>query len=208
MLEVFIVLLTVALDQWTKYLTDLHLVPLGTSYPFWENVVHFTSAHNTGAAFGFLAGGRWLFLIITPIACGAIVFALFKMRGKLHLLMRICLALILGGAIGNFIDRVFLGYVRDMIELRFMQFAIFNVADSAVSVGAVLLMLDIFFGKGKRFFEDPPKPAAVAAAQETEVPCKETAVSHEETVLPSDEAAPSSEMPASSKAQEASVHGE
>ncbi|MDL2234565.1 signal peptidase II [Christensenellaceae bacterium OttesenSCG-928-L17] len=168
MLEAIIVLLIVGLDQFTKHLTDLYLMPLGTSVPLIENVVHFTSAHNTGAAFGMLKGGRWFFLVVTVLVCGAMVFFLIKMRGRLHRMLRVILALLLAGAIGNLIDRVYLGYVRDMIELRFIHFAIFNVADSAVTIGVVLLIFDVFFGKSKAFFDDSAKKEPLTVAGDVE----------------------------------------
>lgn len=157
MIETFVTVFILALDQLTKYLTDVFLMPLGTSYPLWEGVFHFTSSHNTGAAFGIFAGGRWLFILLTIVACVAIVWFMVKERKRMSLLMRIAFALILGGALGNLIDRLLLGYVRDMLDFCLIDFAIFNVADSAVSVGAVCLVLDVIFFKGKTLF-DSPKP--------------------------------------------------
>ncbi len=154
MLEAILVAAVIILDQWVKHLTDIHLMPLGTSVPLWEGVFHFTSTHNTGAAFGMLAGGRWLFLVLSVTACAGIIYVLVKFHKRLHILLRVCLALILAGAVGNLIDRVLLGYVRDMFDFRLIHFAIFNVADSAVSVGAVLFMLDLLFGKGKTLIDD------------------------------------------------------
>lgn len=172
MLETIIVLLLIGLDQLAKYLTDLYLMPLGTSIPLWEGVFHFTSAHNTGAAFGMLAGGRWFFIAVSLLASAAIVLFLVKSRKRLHIFMRVCFALILAGALGNLIDRAILGYVRDMLEFRLARFAIFNVADSAVSVGAVLLGLDIIFGKGKALLDEldkkTKKPVAAPEAQTPE----------------------------------------
>lgn len=157
MLELIIVLLVIGLDQLAKYLTQVYLMPLGTSYPLWEGVFHITSAQNTGAAFSMLAGARWFFVAIAALAGLGIIFLLVKYRSHMHLFMRICLVLILAGAWGNMIDRIWLGYVRDMLDFRLVNFAIFNVADSAVSVGAALLALDILFGKGKRLLEDMEK---------------------------------------------------
>lgn len=153
MLEAIVVVVIVVLDQFTKHLTDLYLSPLGTSVPLWEGVFHITSAHNRGAAFGMLQGGRWIFLAVTLIACIGIIYVLIKYKKQLHKMLRVCLVLILAGALGNFIDRVFLGYVRDMLDFRLIEFAVFNVADSAVSIGSVLLALDIFFGKNRALYD-------------------------------------------------------
>ncbi|HWR22349.1 MAG TPA: signal peptidase II [Feifaniaceae bacterium] len=153
MLETIIILLTIGLDQLAKYLTDVYLMPLGTTVPLWEGVLHLTSVHNTGAAFGMLSNGTWLLSIVSFIASLAIIWALVKYKKHIHTLMRISLALILAGALGNLIDRVALGYVRDMLEFAFVNFAIFNVADAAVTVGAVLLALDVLFGKGRQVLD-------------------------------------------------------
>lgn len=105
-------------------------------------------AHNTGAAFSFLsdAGGwqRWLF---TAIAIGVSIFlALWLRRARDQKLLCWALALILGGALGNLIDRVLLGYVVDFISLHYAgrYFPAFNIADSAITLGAGLLILDMF----------------------------------------------------------------
>lgn len=154
MLELIVVALIVMLDQWTKCLTDLYLMPLGTSVPLWQGVFHFTSAHNRGAAFGMLQGGRWVFLVVTIAACAVIVYFLIRYRKRAHVLLRICLAMILAGAIGNLVDRMWLGYVRDMLDFRLINFAIFNVADSAVTVGVILLAADMLFGKSKGLYDE------------------------------------------------------
>ncbi len=152
MLETIIILLVIGLDQLTKYLTDVHL-PLGTTVPLWEGIFHLTSTHNTGAAFGMLSNGTWLLIIVSSVASLAIIWLLIKYQKHMHTFMRVSLALILAGALGNLIDRVVLGYVRDMLEFAFINFAIFNVADTAVSIGAALLALDVFFGKGRQVVE-------------------------------------------------------
>ncbi len=155
MLETIIVAFFLAADQITKYLSELYLSPLGSTYPLWDGVFHFTSAHNTGAAFGILAGAQVFFLVATSICCAVIVYVLVKHRPKLHLLIRIALALVLAGAIGNFIDRMLFGYVRDMLDFRLINFAIFNVADSAVCIGVGLLLLDLLFlPKGKALMNE------------------------------------------------------
>ncbi len=153
MLETIIILLMIGLDQLTKYLTDMHLMPLGTTVPLLEGVFHLTSVHNTGAAFGMLSSGTWLLIIVSSVASLAIIWLLAKYRKHMHALMRASLALILAGALGNLIDRVALGYVRDMLEFAFIRFAVFNVADTAVSIGAVLLALDVLFGKGRQVLD-------------------------------------------------------
>ncbi len=183
MLETIIVLLVVGLDQLVKYLTDLYLMPLGTSVHLWGGVFHLTSAHNTGAAFGMLSSGTWLLIVFSSIAALLLAWVLVKFRPRLHTFMRITLALILAGALGNLIDRVVLGYVRDMFEFAFINFAIFNVADTAVSIGAALLALDVFFGKGRQVVESldakPIKAGEAGKEQSAEENADETAADME-----------------------------
>lgn len=162
MLELIIAAVVIGLDQLTKYLTDLYLSPLGTSYPLWEGVFHFTSAHNTGAAFSLLSGARWLFVGVTLCVAVAAVWLLIKKRDALHPLFRASVALIVSGAVGNnLIDRLFLGYVRDMLDFCLIDFAVFNVADMAVCIGAGLLAIDVLFTKKGRalmdLIDDKPK---------------------------------------------------
>jgi len=149
----------VALDQITKILSVEFLTGLeGYSYPVWEGVLHLAYVENRGAAFGMMQGGRWFFLLITFAACILIIWYLFRERRRMHALMKLSLSLVLGGAVGNLIDRVLLGYVRDMIYVRLIDFPVFNVADMAVCIGCGLLILDILFFKGKTYF-DAPKAA-------------------------------------------------
>ncbi|HMM31963.1 MAG TPA: signal peptidase II [Clostridia bacterium] len=174
MLEIIIVLLAVALDQAVKAFAAGWLTTLpNNSYPLLEGVFHLTYVENRGAAFGMLQNARWFFIAITIVACCAIVYWLCKNHKKLHTLMRVSLALILAGALGNLIDRIFLTYVRDMFYFVLVNFAVFNVADSAVTVGTALLILDVLFFKGKAFLQDEPKskkgeetPALEEASQE------------------------------------------
>lgn len=135
--------LIVALDQWTKYLT-VQNIPLGEIVPFWDGVFHFTHIRNTGMAFSMLEGGRWFFLVMT-LAAFALMAVALKKKWVNHPVGLVALFMIAGGAVGNLIDRVWLGYVVDMIEVEFMRFAVFNVADCAVCVGAALLVIYAFF---------------------------------------------------------------
>lgn len=166
MLELLLVAGIVALDQFVKHLCDLYLMPLGTSIPVIEDVLHLTSVHNTGAAFGIFSNATWLLALLSAIAAAMMVFILARYRKKLHIFTRICIALILGGAIGNLIDRAFLGYVRDMFELRFVNFAVFNIADCGVTVGCLLLAIDVLFGPGRKYFGGKQKPADVDGEKE------------------------------------------
>lgn len=148
-LTAFAVVLVV-LDQWTKYLT-VQNIPLNGFVPFWDGVFHFTHIRNTGMAFSMLEGGRWFFLVMT-LAAFVVMGVALKKKWVNHPVGLVAVFMVAGGAVGNLIDRVLLGYVVDMIELDFMRFAVFNVADCAVCVGAALLVIYAFF-----FDEDSKK---------------------------------------------------
>lgn len=132
-----------ALDQYTKYLT-VSRIPLGGSVPAVEGLFRFTYVRNTGMAFSLLQGGRWIFFVVTVAALVMMVAAVKKKWVK-HAVGIMALSSIAGGAIGNLIDRVRLGFVIDMIEVTFMEFAVFNVADCFVVCGAILLVVYTFF---------------------------------------------------------------
>lgn len=141
-LSVFAALI-VAADQFTKYLTVSN-IPLGGKVPVISWLFQLTYIQNTGMAFSMLEGGRWFFLVVTIIALGLIVAAIAK-KWVNHPTGLWALAAIAGGAVGNLIDRMRLGYVVDMIEVTFMEFAVFNVADCFVVCGAILLCIYVFF---------------------------------------------------------------
>jgi len=152
LLEIFMILGVLAIDQYTKILTNAKLA-LGESIPVWEGVFEFANVHNTGAAWGMLAGGRWFFIVITLVTCAMMLYVLIKFHKNLGIVARICLALLFAGAIGNLIDRMLLGYVRDMLYFSLINFPVFNVADSAVCIGAGLMVIDTLFVKKGSLYE-------------------------------------------------------
>ncbi|MCB1679543.1 MAG: signal peptidase II [Halioglobus sp.] len=142
----------VLLDQYTKSLAST-VLEYGRPVPVfsWFNL---TLQHNTGAAFSFLssAGGwqRWLFSGVALAISGALLVWLYRMpRGQW--LLALGLGLILGGALGNLWDRLALGYVVDFISVHYggRYFPAFNLADSAISVGAAAMLLDTFTNRGQ-----------------------------------------------------------
>lgn len=135
--------LIVAADQFTKFLTVTN-IPLGGKIPVIEWLFQLTYIQNDGMAFSMLRGGRWFFLIVTIFALVLILLAV-KKKWVNHPTGLWALASIAGGAVGNLIDRIRLGYVIDMIEVTFMEFAVFNVADCFVVCGAILLCVYVFF---------------------------------------------------------------
>ena len=136
-----VILGSVALDQVTKYLTVLYLQPEGAagSFHLWEDVLHLTFVKNPGAAWGMLANHRWVFLTFSTVAIVGLGIYLFGFS-KDNKWVKISLAMIIGGGIGNMIDRIWLGYVVDFIDFTLINFPVFNVADSFVTVGAGMLM--------------------------------------------------------------------
>ena len=137
----------VALDQWTKFLV-LENIPLAGHVDAIPGLFHFTYVRNTGAAFSAFEGAQWLFAIIFLALTAAVFYEYFKKRQPFTTFERWMIAAIYGGGVGNMIDRVRFGYVVDMIEVDFMRFAVFNVADCFITCGCILLILHLaFFNK-------------------------------------------------------------
>ncbi len=141
-----IALVVIVADQLTKFVATASLAQGPVEFlPF----LNFALVHNTGAAFGFLstAGGwqKFFFIGIAALATIVIVFMLRKLSRR-DWFMQLSLSLILGGALGNLMDRLIHGYVIDFIDfyLGTWHFWTFNVADAAISIGAVMLVLDAF----------------------------------------------------------------
>ncbi len=137
--------LIIGLDQATKHLVQAHFAPyqdVVAVTPFF-NLVH---VHNTGAAFSLLADQpgwqRWFFLAVAVVASGVILWLLNSTRGRAPFC--IALTLILGGALGNVIDRLAHGHVIDFLDFHVAgwHWPAFNVADTAITIGAVLLLWD------------------------------------------------------------------
>ncbi|EZP77967.1 lipoprotein signal peptidase [Parageobacillus genomosp. 1] len=145
MIYYMIALVVIAIDQWTKWLVVKYM-RLGESIPIIPDVFYITSHRNRGAAWGILQGQFWLFYLITVIVViGLIVYIQRLPRGER--LFGVALGLMLGGAIGNFIDRLFRKEVVDFIHayIGTYSFPVFNVADSSLTIGVVLLFIKTFF---------------------------------------------------------------
>lgn len=134
-----IVLGVVALDQLTKWLAVIFLEG-EASFPLWQDVFHLTFVKNPGAAFGMLSNSRWVFMVTSTVAIVAVMYYLIRYRPTNKWLVW-GLSMIVGGGIGNMIDRISLGYVVDFFDFTLINFAVFNVADSFVCVGAGILMV-------------------------------------------------------------------
>ena len=148
-----IAMLVVLADQVTKW-AIVEWVSLYEKIPL-NSFINLTHQRNTGAAFSFLAdaGGwqRWFFVALATGVSAAIVVWLWRIRSGGQAVLAAGLALVLGGAVGNLIDRITLGYVTDFIQVWFgnWPFPSFNIADAGISVGAAFLIIDAIFFSGR-----------------------------------------------------------
>lgn len=140
MLYYLIAIAIIALDQWTKQLVVKNM-EIGESIPLIADVFHLTSHRNMGAAFGILQNQRLLFIIITIAVVVGIIYSLARI-GKTQPRVSLALSLVLGGAVGNFIDRLLTGQVVDFFDFTLINFPIFNVADMAITIGVAILLID------------------------------------------------------------------
>ncbi len=139
---------SIALDQITKSWA-VNTLKDGSSIKIIGNFLRFTYAENRGAAFSILQNQRWFFIVVTVAMLIVLAFIYFRTK-NLNKLSKLSIAMIAGGAIGNFIDRLILGYVVDFIDVRFgnfYNFPIFNIADSFVVCGTILMIILILFNK-------------------------------------------------------------
>jgi len=138
-----LILASIVLDQWTKYMAQAYLQSADT-LPLLENILHLTYVENRGAAFGMLANHRWVFMVLSIAAILLIAIWLLREKPKSGW-VRAAAACIIGGGIGNMIDRIRLGYVIDFIDVRAIDFYVFNVADSFVCVGCGIILVWAFW---------------------------------------------------------------
>ena len=142
----------VAVDQFTKYWV-VSAIPLHGHVDAIPGLFHLTHTHNTGAAFSSFEGMIWLFVLIFLLFTAVLIWEFIKKRWGFTALERWLLVAVYAGGLGNMIDRLRLGYVVDMIELDFMKFPVFNVADCFISCGCIALMVHLIFFN-KAFWKD------------------------------------------------------
>lgn len=148
-----IFLFTILLDQVSKFLITSNFAQ-GEGFCVIKGILDFTYVRNEGAAFGMLQGARWFFIVLTVVVFAVLIVYLIKSKPASPL-EKTALALLAGGALGNFIDRVILGFVRDFIEVKFIDFPVFNIADCFVCIGTGLYVLYTLL----EFFKDRNKEA-------------------------------------------------
>jgi signal peptidase II len=141
MIFIIVAVVTCALDQLLKHWVTANIA-LGGFRQFIPNVLSLTYIENTGAAFSMFSEHTWILALISVGASIAILWFIFK--GKLSFWEKISLSVVLGGAVGNAIDRVFNGFVVDMFKVELFNYAIFNLADAFIDVGAVIFVILYF----------------------------------------------------------------
>lgn len=140
---IFVVIATV-LDQLSK-LWVVTNIPLYGEIPVLSGIFHLTYAQNTGAAWSMLSGMQWLFLLIFLAFTLGIIWEFSKKRWPFTTFDRWCIAVVYAGGLGNIIDRIRLGYVVDMIEVEFIDFPVFNLADCCITCGCIALVVHLVF---------------------------------------------------------------
>ena len=154
---VIVISMSVVSDRITKSLAEIHLGG-GRSQAFIPGILDFRLVYNSGAAWGILEGGRVIFLIIASLTIIAMV--VFIMINNKHASNEIiALGLVAGGAIGNGIDRAVNGYVVDFVNTLFVEFPLFNIADSSITVGVILFIIVLLFWNRRPEIESEPGQA-------------------------------------------------
>jgi signal peptidase II len=147
----------IALDRWTKQLAIEHLLQSGArSVPLIGEYIRLTYVENRGAAFGVLQDQTAFFILVGLVVISVIV-ASYRYIPEPSWLLNVCLGLQMGGAVGNLIDRIQVGYVVDFVDLTFWP--VFNVADSAICIGVAGLAYTVLFPPRRAIVERPAGPA-------------------------------------------------
>ena len=156
----------VGLDQLSK-LWIVANVPLHTEVQAIPGLFHLTYVQNTGAAFSSFQGMLWLFVIVFALFTVGIIWEFSKKRMSFTAFERWCIVAVYGGGLGNMIDRLRMGFVVDMVEVEFMNFPVFNVADCFITCGCIALIVSLVFFN-KDFWKDDKKASVQAEAAEDE----------------------------------------
>ncbi len=167
MLWIILLILTVFVDQLSKWLV-VALLQGKPSFDVIKGVLRFTYVENDGAAFGMLDNARWVFLVLSTVMIIALIFYIVKYKPKSKWVMT-SLILIVGGGIGNMIDRIMLGYVIDFID--FCAFPnlwkwVFNIADSCVCVGVFMLSVWLISDTVKEYKREKAAKAAFGSKED------------------------------------------
>ena len=185
MLYAIVAVLALILDQAVKYWTTVNIIVDTGEAKLIPGFIHLANVHNTGAAFSFLEGARWFFVILCILFCLLVIYVLVK-NIITNRLARWMAVLVMAGAIGNCIDRIVCGFVVDMFEFDFLlfgkQFPVFNVADIYITLGAIIFCICILtekpkaaqnnvpYSKGRADEEKKPSRPLLSRRQKTPIP--------------------------------------
>ena len=185
MLYAIVAVLALILDQAVKYWTTVNIVVDTGEAKLIPGFIHLANVHNTGAAFSFLEGARWFFVILCILFCLLVVYVLVR-NIITNRLARWMAVLVMAGAIGNCIDRIVCGFVVDMFEFDFLifgkQFPVFNVADIYITIGAIIFCICILTDKPKAAQKNVPYSEGRAAAEKK--PAKPLFARRQRTSIP------------------------
>lgn len=144
MIYIFLFLIMVIIDQYTKYIVNINF-SLGETVAIVENFFHLTYVENRGIAFGLFQGKIDVVTIVAAVVIVFLCFYLFKNYKKISILEKLAYLMIMSGAVGNMIDRILRGYVIDMLDFRGIWNFIFNFADVWINLGIILLILESLY---------------------------------------------------------------
>lgn len=144
MIYIFLFLIMIIIDQYTKYIVNINF-SLGETVAIIENFFHLTYVENRGIAFGLFQGKIDIVTIVAAVVIVFLCFYLFKNYRKISILEKLAYLMIMSGAIGNMIDRILRGYVIDMLDFRGIWNFIFNFADVWINLGIILLIIESLY---------------------------------------------------------------
>lgn len=142
----------VAADQVTKVLAADMLKTVGSSAEFIPGFIRFEYCENTGMAWSLLSDKTFLLTIVSAAMVAILVYFLVRFYKPMPNLIKVAIVIICAGAVGNLIDRIAFNYVRDFIAFDFVDFPVFNIADSCVTIGVIILAVGLIFVKSGREF--------------------------------------------------------
>ena len=145
-----------AADQLSKLWVVQH-IPLHTRMDAIPGLFHLTYVQNNGAAFSSFAGMQWLFGLIFLLFTIGVIWEFSKKRMPFNTFERWCIVAVYGGGLGNMIDRIRMGYVVDMIQVDFMNFPVFNVADCFITCGCIAILISLVFFNREFWKEEKKK---------------------------------------------------
>lgn len=158
--------LVAVLDQISKFFV-VKYIEYGTVVPCIEGLFHLTYVRNFGAAFSILQGHKWLFVLVFVVFVALVIWGIRKELLPFAQAEQWFLAAIMGGGLGNILDRLFRGFVVDMLAVDFIDFPVFNLADCFITCGAIGLLFHLIF-LNKNFWKDEKKTLKTDSPRESE----------------------------------------